>query len=138
MMKHLYLCFLLYCLAGGVVYAAPVEHRVIIKSVVIEENGEWSPELSSQNIPREVCADFLLTDSDVIKFFKQAQSVSKKQYYHDLDISRCYARGHLVLKNGKKAEWFIDRFRRGSINFQNGTKFFYCEKCQFKVFDDVD
>jgi hypothetical protein len=128
-MKLIFL-FLSSMLAAGVFAEETLQimKPLDIRRVTIEENGEWDPKLSSQNVPREACEDFILTDEDVKDFFKVARIVSEREYRHTLDVSRCYARGKAVLNNGETADWFIDRFRRGSLGVSQAT-YYYCGKC---------
>ena len=91
-MKLIFL-FLSSMLAAEVFAEEPLQimKPLDIRSVTIEENGGWDPELSSQNVPREACEDFILTDEDIKDFFKVARVVSEREYNHTLDVSRCYA-----------------------------------------------
>lgn len=109
--------------------------RPVIKKVVIEENGVWSPERSSSGETADYCAEFVLKESDVLRFFRIARHVSEVQYGHDLEVSRCYAKGHAVLQGGRRVTWLIDRARLGAIWFSDDTAlYFHCKKCRNKLY----
>ena len=71
--------------------------------------------------PRDACAGFDLTEAEVREFFKRAHFVvpasrEDKKIDHDGE-SRCRVVGSLVLQNGKKIDWIIERSRVGRLTF---------------------
>jgi len=103
----------------------PKASRPVIKNLVIEVNAGASdqPETPPQAI--EPCDDFILTESDVREFFKEAKIISAREYDVVLDHSRCFVRGSAVLKDGRKAGWTIDRFRRGWMWFSDKSDMYF-------------
>ena len=115
-------------------YQAP-KKRPAIKKVIIEENGAWSDKSSSSPEPPESCADFVLKESDVRQFFKVARFSTSHENVHDLDVSRCYASGRIVLRDGQEVTWQINRARSGILWFpDNSTLYFFCGKCSSRVY----
>jgi hypothetical protein len=116
---------------GGELYAVPRPYEMQpLKSVTVTSNGAWTDEVSGEETP-DSCASFRLTTHKVRAFFEQARRASHKEYVHDLDMSRCYASGELVLSNGDRGVWRIDRARRGSIGLADGRRlYFYCAACK--------
>lgn len=112
----------------------PARLRPSIKKIVIEENGAWSERSSSDETP-EMCASFVLKESDVRQFFKVARFSSSHEQVHDLEISRCYAAGRAVLQDGREATWLIDRARLGIFRFTSDSAlYFYCKKCSRRLY----
>jgi hypothetical protein len=107
-----------------------------IKSIVIRENGAWYEGVSGDETP-EMCAKFILNQSDLREFFHRARRVSSFKYWSELDMSRCHATGDIAFVNGDRGSWMIDLERRGVLTLSDGRKFyFYCTKCRATVFDE--
>jgi hypothetical protein len=123
----------------GAEEANSIEVRPTVRSVAIEENGAWTTSISG-DAPREACTDFILTQGDVRQFFKVARDATEREYGHDLEMSRCYVSGRVVLQDGRRAHWEIDRTRRGALWFPDGSiLYFYCGKCSnAKYYEDCD
>lgn len=141
MVKRALFLFLLLCFSVSAGASSPMEEkeapkkRPAIKKVIIEENGAWSDKLSSSPEPPESCADFVLKESDVRQFFKVARFSTSHANVHDLDVSRCYASGRIVLRDGQEATWQINRARLGNLWFSDdSTLYFFCGKCRSKVY----
>ncbi|WKB52600.1 hypothetical protein [Eleftheria terrae] len=104
-------------------------------SVDVQENGAWTDEISGDETP-EQCAAFVLAPDDVREFFRRARGASPREFGHDLDMSRCHARGSLRLADGRPAGWFIDRERRGRLTLPDGrTLYFHCGECRTPAFE---
>ena len=109
--------------------------RPAIKKVKIEENGVGWDVRSTPPEALEPCADFILKDEDVRQFFKVARFSTSHENVHDLDVSRCYASGRIVLRDGQEATWQINRARSGILWFpDNSTLYFFCGKCSSRVY----
>jgi len=107
-----------------------------IKSVTVngKDSGFYDNRRSFET--PDVCADFDLTETDVREFFKMAL-VAPGVKRGEAGESRCLITGELILQNGEKIEWWIDRARNAYILFRNPTDNshlhslnFYCEKCK--------
>jgi hypothetical protein len=111
------------------------KQRPAIRKIVIEKNGSWSEMRSSSDETPEMCASFILKESNVRRFFKVARFSSSHEQVHDLDISRCYASGRATLQDGREATWLIDRARLGVFEFTSGgALYFYCRKCSPRLY----
>lgn len=120
---------------GGDKYGEPRPYASTVKSVDITRNGLWTDSISSDET-REHCAGFVLRLTDVREYFRVSRRASRKEYGHDLDMSRCHATGHVCFANGDRGEWDIDRARRGRVRLADGrVLYFYCEACRAKTFD---
>jgi hypothetical protein len=115
--------------------------RPAIEKVFIEDNGAWLKErASSEETPEDCAKNFILEESDVREFFEVARFATSREYVHDLIISRCYAAGRIVLRDGQEATWVIDRARLGVLESPDDSRlYFYCGKCQNEAYmEDCD
>ena len=120
---------------GGDKYGEPRPYASAMKSVDITRNGLWTENISSDET-REHCAGFVLRLGNVREYFRVSRRASRKEYVHDLDMSRCHATGRVRFANGDRGEWDIDRARRGRVHLSDGRAlYFYCEACRAKAFD---
>lgn len=111
------------------------QRRPAITKVVIQENGVGWDVRGSPPESLEPCTDFVLKESDVRQFFKVARFSTSHENVHDLDVSRCYASGRIVLRDGQEATWQINRSRSGILRFaDNSTLYFFCGKCRSKAY----
>jgi hypothetical protein len=125
---------LVVAIAAVITAAAP---PVAVDRVVITRNGARSDEVSGDETTA-VCRRFRLDAADVRRYFASAARVDQHAFIHDLDESRCHAAGTLRIA-GRSARWFIDRERRGSLTFPDGSaRYFYCLACRSPRFDEVD
>jgi hypothetical protein len=109
--------------------------RPAIEKVVIEENGVGWDVRDTPPEALELCADFILNESDVRQFFKVARFSTSHENVHGLDVSRCYASGRIVLRDGQEATWQINRARSGILWFSDdSTLYFFCGKCRSKAY----
>lgn len=147
MVKRALFIFLLLCFSFSAGASASMEEkeapkrRPAIKKVIIEDNGAWSDRRSSSDETREDCAEnFVLKESDVRQFFKVARFSTSHEHAHDLIVSRCYAAGRVVLRDGQEASWTIDRARLGILMLPDDSRlYFYCGKCRNKAYmEDCD
>ena len=138
---------LLLCFAVSARASSPMEEkeapkrRPAIKKVIFEDNGAWSEErASSYETPEDCAENFVLKKSDVRQFFKVARFATHREHYHDLIVSRCYAAGRIVLRDGQEATWIIDRARLGVLQLPDKSRlYFYCGKCRNKSYmEDCD
>lgn len=136
----LFFLLLLGCVLGALAATASDDEalpriRPSIKQVIIDKNAAWSKERSSSDETPESCADFVLKKSDVRQFFEVARFSTFHEHVHDLEISRCYATGRLVLRDGQVAQWEIDRARLGVVWLPDGRSLhFFCGKCRSKAY----
>jgi hypothetical protein len=115
----------------------PTHKHLNIQGVIIDENAAWSDAVSSNETP-DSCRDFLLTETDVRQFFKEARNATSPEYNHDLLMSRCYSSGRATLQDGREIGWEIDRARRGIVIFPDRTAvFFFCAKCTSKAYGEA-
>ena len=147
MVKRALFIFLSLCFAVSARASSPMEEkeapkkRPAIKKVIFENNGAWSKEsASSEETPEDCAENFVLKESDVRQFFKVARFSTHHEHYHDLIVSRCYAAGRVVLRDGQEASWTIDRARLGILQFPDDSRlYFYCGKCRNKAYmNDCD
>ncbi|MCW7538223.1 hypothetical protein OOT46_10225 [Aquabacterium sp. A7-Y] len=112
------------------------QHRLPpVAEVEVLHNGARSEAISSDLKPA-ACADFALAPDDVRAYFRQARRTTERQFTHDLEMSPCHAHGRLVLADGQRGDWFIDRERRGRLGLGDGrTLFFHCPACRAPAFD---
>lgn len=117
-------------LIGASACASTVDNKTgAITSVRFVDNGAWTDQISSDETS-EFCSGFVLTENDVRDFFKAARTATAREYEHDLDMSRCFASGELIL-SGKSSLWKIDRARRGRLIFPDKSeRYFYCPACK--------
>lgn len=110
-----------------------------ITSVRINQNGARSNDVSGDETVA-FCRRFRLSNDDVRQFFDRAERVDERAFRHDLDMSRCHARGELLFRDGRRASWFIDLERRGSLEFRSAQAplFFVCPKCSSARYDSLD
>jgi hypothetical protein len=130
--------------------ASPPEARALlnslsvgkIKSVAVgEKDADWPSGfdyyIKSFETP-DACEGFELAEADVREFFKTARIVSntergKISYSGE---SRCVVDGALILENGEKVNWMIDRARNATVLFNSADSsgsyplYFRCEKCK--------
>jgi hypothetical protein len=113
----------------------PRPHAVFVATTVSDiHNGLWTDEISGDETPRS-CKTFVLRRSDVREYFQQARRASRAEYLHDLDMSRCHAKGRVRFASGEQGDWAIDRERRGRLTLSDGRSYyFFCEACKAKAF----
>ena len=64
-----------------------------------------------------------------------ARFSSLHEHAHDLIVSRCYAAGRIVLRDGQEATWVIDRARLGILMLPDDSRlYFYCGKCRNEAY----
>lgn len=81
------------------------------------------------------CSHFRMTNSQVRRYFSNAKRVEQNEAHHALDWSPCGARGSVIFRDGKTAEWAISEFRVGTITLPDGKELaVYCPTCKFKPF----
>lgn len=106
-------------------------------SITITANGARSLDVSGEETAA-ACSRFLLRAKDVREFFKVAQPVDFRAYHHDLEMSRCHARGRIRFADGSGGHFWIDRERRGRLLLTSGrTIFLYCRRCTARLFEPV-
>jgi hypothetical protein len=140
MIIRLLFVFFLLCFANITSYADNRSvkgiKRPVVKSITIEVNTNERE--GSSDTPREPCDDFVLNESDILEFFRKATIISQMDHTKTLYASQCFINGTAILKNGREAEWQIDRFRRGTMWFIKSEKFpnipndvyFFCGTCR--------
>ena len=119
----------------GEKYGEPRPYASAVRSVDITHNGLWTDNISGDET-REHCAGFMLRPADVREYFRVSRRARRKEYVHDLDMSRCHATGHVRFANGSRGDWESARARRGRVRLSDGRAlYFYCEACRAKAFD---
>lgn len=121
---------------GGEKYGEIRPYKITpAKKIIIRETGRWSDLRSSSDETQQDCAAFKPRETDVREFFHRARRVSYATYLNELNASRCYATGEILLENGDRGTWSIDAFRRGVLTLSDGRNiYFFCTKCRAKVF----
>lgn len=110
-----------------------------VKSVAIEKNGAWSDQYNASTETARECVKFKLKKRDVHEFFKYARRVSYKEYWNDLNFSKCHATGRVLFENGDAGQWTIEAFRKGVLSLSDGRNvYFYCTKCTGKAFYEYE
>lgn len=104
-----------------------------VKTVTITLNAAKNEVASGSDA--EDCSKWVLTESHVRFFFRNARQVSSDRYVRALNWSSCFAEGAVVFHNGSEAEWRISGFGKGSVIFtmgkSKGEAFpLYCAKCE--------
>jgi hypothetical protein len=105
-----------------------------IKNVIFDANGNpftvpdpYEPE---KEIDPDLCEGFTLTEADVLEFFRDARR-SNAMEYHEFIASRCRVSGDVILVDGRKAVFEIDRNRQGWMALDRETTLrFYCATCK--------
>ena len=91
---------------GGDKYGEIRPYKVTpVKKIIIRETGKWSDRRSSSDETQQDCAAFRPRETDVREFFHRARRVSYATYLNELDASRCYATGEILLENGDRGTW---------------------------------
>ena len=85
--------------------------------------------------PAANCAAFRPTPQQVRRYMTHAKAVGDTDAHHILDRSPCFAAGELVFNDGRRAEWYIEEFRAGTLKIGDGdTELVYCQACRFRPF----
>ena len=125
-------------LLAGHATAMPAGRGVDVERVTIQANGARSDAVTGDESVAS-CRRFQLTPADVRGYFAQAAPVERRAFEHDLNMSRCHARGVLQTARGRQARWFIDLERRGRLEFAGGLRLhFFCPDCTSSKFDELD
>lgn len=81
------------------------------------------------------CSDFVVTTSQVTRFFSAAKAVDEGDARETLDWSPCYARGEVTFRDGTKGSWSVDQFRGGALVVGGARKLsLYCPDCRYRPF----
>lgn len=97
-----------------------------LKAVVIEEQA-------SEAKGESPCAQFSLSQAQVVQFFRQARLIKdENEGRAKLDWVACASRGKLFLQNGDTAQWSISPTGIGILQYESGQRLmFYCVNCKF-------
>ncbi|MEG3088013.1 hypothetical protein [Sphingomonas sp. PB4P5] len=132
------LAAILAVMAQAALAPAPRDRRRAPITVTITGNGLRSNSVSSDETAA-YCARFRLTVRQVRGYFARAETVDDRAYNHDLDMSRCHARGTVRLPDGDGGRWTIDRARRGVLVRRDGSRrYMVCTACPAPPFDEID
>jgi hypothetical protein len=113
--------------------------RPVIKSIEITLNpvdiAQLNPALREYESNPERCAHFVLTEKNVLGYFKNARASSPTEYMSELDAAPCFVQGNVKLNDGREGTWSIDGFGRGYMGFLEGTApnvkdnvyYYYCK-----------
>lgn len=117
--------------------APPAGLPAPVTSLSIAANGLRGEDVSGEETAAD-CARFRLRRRDVAEFLARARPVDARAYHHDLEMSRCHARGTLRLADGRRGRWRIDRERRGAILLDGaGPVYLHCPGCAARGFEPV-
>lgn len=103
-----------------------------ISQITIQENAAKSP---VEKDPAVSCANFVLSISQVRRYFQQAKTTNENDAHYTLDWSPCYASGEIAFSDGSRGSWSINQFRGGALFLEGRDKtVLHCPKCKFKPF----
>ena len=125
---------------AALLLAAPpvVAQGLAVERVTILANGARSDAVSGEESAAR-CHRFRLRPDEVRAFFARAGRVDARAFHHDLNMSRCHARGRLRLADGRRGEWFIDLERRGSLTLAGvPPRYVFCLDCTSRKFEMLD
>lgn len=104
--------------------APGVAQEPLLTGITITANGVRSDHVTGEESAAD-CARFNVDATRVAAFFAGARVVTTRDFYHDLDMSRCHASGTATLPSATggpgNARWFIDAAGRGSITLADGS-----------------
>lgn len=132
------LALLLAGASGGANAAAPAGgYPMAVQTVSITATGVRTDGVSGDE-SAEYCSRFQLRSRDVREFFTLAKQVDQRAYHHDLEMSRCNAKGRVTFANGQRGRWWIDQERRGRVVMADGQPtYLYCAACTSRQFEPV-
>ena len=107
----------------------------IYTQVAITTNGGWGDDVSGNETPKS-CSKFKVKAGDVSRYFATAKPVDSRAFYHDLDMSQCFAAGS-VREGDRPLQWTLDRMGRGQlIEADNRRRLFQCAHCPSPPFEE--
>lgn len=103
-----------------------------IRTVRIVENASKSP---AETDPSVSCAQFIVNEQVVRRYFELAKSTNENDAHHTLDYSPCQAAGDVVFEDGQSGQWTLSRARSGTLTVAGREPLIlYCPECEFAPF----
>lgn len=103
-----------------------------VRSVRVLENAIKSPAEADPNVS---CAEFIVNEHIVRRYFQLMKSTNENDAHHTLDYSPCQAAGDVVFENGQSGRWTISQARSGTLAVTGREPMtLYCPDCGFEPF----
>ena len=103
-----------------------------VRAVRVLENARKSPAETDPNVS---CAEFIVDEQIVRRYFQLMKSTNENDAHHTLDYSPCQAAGEVVFEDGQSGRWTLSQARSGTLAMTGrDPMILYCPDCRFEPF----